>query len=405
MTEPDVLSLISVDEAIRIIDSIPISLRVERVELHAAIGATLAQSVSADRDYPPFDKSVMDGFAVRTDDLSNAPVELPCVGEIPAGVMPRDPLQPCTVLAIMTGAPVPAGADAVVPVEWTTREKDRVRFTRPVLPGNAVAKRGSDCGSGSVVLAGGARIGPAQVGALACVGASSLEVYPPPRCSVLATGNELLPVDQEPLGASIRNSNSPMLVSLLERMGYPTVDRGVCIDDPKALRDAIERPPGSDVLFLTGGVSMGQYDFVPDVLKNLGYNLKITKLRIKPGKPFVFGVGAKSSPHRYVFGLPGNPVSAFACTLRLCSRLLTRLSGAAPVDWWITGALAEPLPPNGPREFYHPAVHDNGTIKPLPWKGSADLFTLARSNCLLMRPENDKAVAAGTLVRALEVPQ
>ena len=263
-----------------------------------------------------------------------------------------------------------------------------------------VQKRGSDVRHGEVVLRRGMRLGPAQLAAAASVGAARVRVCAKPRVGVLATGDELVPIDQTPGPAQIRNSNSVMLAALLRRLGCDVSELGVVRDTPEAVRNALQRAMSQcDVLFVTGGMSMGEYDFVPRTLIDLGADLRITKLRIKPGKPFVFA----SFGQRYVFGLPGNPVSAFVCTTRLALRLIARVSGETPTERWIHASLSEPLPANGPREFYQPVFCRDGVATPLKWKGSADVFTLAAANGLLARAENDPPLPAGAAVRVWEV--
>lgn len=411
MAEPDVSSLLSVLQAIRIIDAVEVTPRRIRATLADAGGLRLAQDVTSDRDYPPFDKSQMDGFAVRSADVARTPAELKVVGEIPAGKWPARELGCGEAMAIMTGAPLPAGATGVVPIEDTERiDAGAVRILRADGGSRFVAPRGSDCPAGRVVLRAGATIGPAQVAVAASVGAAELDVFARPRVAVLATGDELVTSDQPPGPSQIRNSNNPMLACLLRKLGCDVTDLGIVRDDPQAIREALERGLNFDALFVTGGMSMGEYDYVPRTFQQLGVELKITKLRIKPGKPFVFGV----RPPSFVFGLPGNPVSAYVCTIRLASRLLTRLAGGQVEERWLTGRLEVGMPVNGPREFYQPAFRgvapgrdsshaEFATITPLPWKGSADLFTLARANVLIVRPENDPTLPKGTIVRVLEL--
>jgi molybdopterin molybdotransferase len=418
MSDPDVSDLLSVQQAIRVLDSTAVATRQIRVPLAQADGLRLAAPVVTDRDYPPFDKSQMDGFAVRRADVATVPAELQVVGEVAAGGSPQCTLGPGEAIAIMTGAPIPSGAEGVVPVEDVEKLSDsRIRVNRTGGdPARFIAKRGSDCGAGQVVLKVGTRMGPAQIAVAASVGASELEVFARPRAAVLATGDELVAAEQEPGPSQIRNSNSPMIVSLLKQMGCEVTDLGVVPDRPESIRQALERGLDYDALFVTGGMSMGEYDYVPRILKELGMDLRITKLRIKPGKPFVLGVReSKGSPTRLVFGLPGNPVSGFVCTVRLASRVMARLAGGVPEERWVSGKLECGMPANGPREFYQPArrVVSAGrdsshaqlaSITPLHWKGSADLFTLAQANALLVRPENDPALPKGTVVRVLEIP-
>jgi len=246
---------------------------------------------------------------------------------------------------------------------------------------------------------------------------------------VLSSGDELVPIDQTPATAQIRNSNGPMLVSLLARLGCDARDAGWVRDDPAAIRAAIQSIiTDCDVLMLSGGMSMGEYDFIPRVLREMNVELRIKKLKIRPGKPFVFGAysplaasqietrGPSNQGNRsatpqaastFVFGLPGNPLAGFVCTIRLCARLLARIAGGSATDaeQWIHGPLTEPLPTNGPREFYQPAIlNRDGSITALQWKGSADIYTLAAANALLVRGENEPPQNAGNLARVLLLP-
>jgi molybdopterin molybdotransferase len=345
----------------------------------------LAEQISSDRDYPPFDKAVMDGFAVRAADVAKGGATLRVIDTIAAGAVGERAVEAGEAVAIMTGAPLPPGADAVVPVEETTRVGDRVTFRRAARAGEAIARRSSDVEAGRVVLAKGARLGPAQIAVAASVGAVEVPVFAPPSAAVLSKGDELVEIEAAPTGAQIRNSNSAMLVALLRRLGCDVRDLGIARDDPAVIRDAITKGISlADALFVTGGMSMGERDYVPRLLQELGMELRITKLRIKPGKPFVFA--AQSTGTRYVFGLPGNPVSAFVCTLRLASRVLARMAGGTPDGRIGEAKLSSPLPANGPREFYQPALRIGGGVDPMAWKGSADIFTLAVANCLIIRP-------------------
>jgi molybdopterin molybdotransferase len=447
MSDLDVSDLLTVRQAIQIIDSVAVTPRTIRVSLSDADGYRLAQPIVTDRDYPPFDKSQMDGYAVRRTDVTTVPAELRVVGEVAAGQSAARSVGPREAIAIMTGAPMPAGAEGVVPVEDVEKiGEDTIRVVRMGGdPARFIARRGSDCAGGQIVLRAGTRLGPAQIAVAASVGATELDVFAKPQVAVLATGNELVSAEQEPGPSQIRNSNTPMLLSVLRQMGCDVSDLGVAPDRPDAIREALGRGLAYDALFVTGGMSMGEYDYVPRVLRELGVDLKVTKLRIKPGKPFVFGVKESFLPgpiiaeggspgdeakdrglppaattnedaprSRFVFGLPGNPVSGFVCTVRLASRLIARLAGGKPEERWLSGKLDCGLPVNGPREFYQPAVRsvaagrdsshaELATITPLKWKGSADLFTLAQANVLLVRPENDPTLPKGTVVRVLEL--
>jgi molybdopterin molybdotransferase len=399
-------NLLSVSEAIAILDGAVVTPRIVRLPLRDALGLRLAEQISSDRDYPPFDKAVMDGFAVRAADVAASGATLRVVDTVAAGALGERTVQAGEAIAIMTGAPLPPGADAVVPVEETTRDGDRVTFRRAARAGEAIARRASDIEAGRVVLAKGARLGPVQVAVAANVGASEITVFAQPSVAVLSTGDELVEIDAVPSGAQIRNSNSVMLVALLRRLGCDVRDLGIARDDPAVIRDAILNGLSlADALFIAGGMSMGERDYVPRLLQELGMDLRITKLRIKPGKPFVFAVAREfdSIRDKFVFGLPGNPVSAFVCTLRLASRVLARMAGGTPDGRIGEAKLSSPLPANGPREFYQPALRIGSGVDPMTWKGSADIFTLAAANCLIIRPADARPAEAGDVVPIIEI--
>ena len=389
--------LIGVAEAIHILDAAPVTPRVVRVPLAQAVGLRLAADVAAAQDHPPFDKAVMDGYAVRSADAATGAV-LVRVDTVAAGRVGTRAVGPGEAVAIMTGAPVPPGADAVVPVERTSRDGDRVTITAAAKLGQAIARRGSDVAATAVVLPAGTVLGPAQVAVAATVGAAVIDVFARPVVSVLTTGDELVDIAATPTGAQIRNSNLAMLVALLTRLGCDVRDAATSGDDVADLRAALIHGLSADALFVTGGMSMGERDHVPRLLEELGLTPQIAKLAVKPGKPFVF---ATATDGRVAFGLPGNPVSAFVCTVRLAARILRRMAGGPAGGTLIHARLATSLPANGPREFYQPAAWDGSAVTPLGWKGSADLFTLARANALLVRPPDAAAVDAGAIVSIL----
>lgn len=405
MSDLDVSQLISVEEAQRIIDAAAVRPRVERAPLRDAVGRVLAEALSADRDYPPFDRALMDGYAVRSTDAAYG-ATLRVIGEIAAGRPVELSIAAGEAAAIMTGAPMPSGADAVIPIERCepTADGRTVRLLAPATPGLNVTPRGADVPIGATLLEPGAILGPAQVAVAATVGAATIPCHARPRCALLATGDELAPPGAAPRPWEIRNSNNDMLRALLVRLGGDVVDDAVAPDEPAGVRAAIDSAAQRcDVLFVSGGMSMGKYDFVPVALRESGFELRITRLRIRPGKPFVFAV--RPNDGKVAFGLPGNPVSAFVCTLRLASRLIRRMTARGPEPTWILAPLARPLATaNGPREFYQPASWDGARVTPLEWKGSADVFTLARANVLLVRPENDPAHPSDAMATLLEIP-
>jgi molybdopterin molybdotransferase len=404
--------LVSVDDAIAVIDAVRIdpvvSIEVDLSRLEEQLTTNvLAQDVFADRDYPPFDKALMDGYAVRAADVSSLPTRLAVAGEVAAGGVSFRPLQADEALAIMTGAPVPLGADAVVPVEHTRPEgAEAVWIDKPVKPGQSIARAGTDLKARTLVLPGGTPIGPAQLAALASVGQTSVRVVGDPISHVLVTGDEIVHAGVEPTGSQIRDANGPAMVALLKHFStLPGLSH--VKDNPQTLRAAIDQIAcEADVLLICGGMSMGRHDHVPGVLRELGFEFLITKLRIKPGKPFVFAIRRRPEKTDYVFGLPGNPVSGFVCTLRLVSRLIARLRGLRPQDHWLHAKLAAPLPANGPREFYQPAILGPcGCVTPLDWKGSADVFTLARADVLIRRSADEGPRVTGDPVRAIAIPR
>jgi molybdopterin molybdotransferase len=275
-----------------------------------------------------------------------------------------------------------------------------------------------------VLLGVGASLGPPQLAVAASVGASIVSVYARPTVAVLSTGDELVDIDQTPTGSQIRNSNSIMLVALLRQLGCDVRKVAHVRDTMSDVLDAITTNLNGDAMFITGGMSMGEFDFVPKALQQLGATFEISKLRIKPGKPFVYarlrrspepalryseepdamvtpdpGVRTTSDTglggECHVFGLPGNPVSAYVCTVRLAARILSRIAGGPPEGNIVNAALTMPLPANGPREFYLPAVLSGNQVTPLNPNGSADIFTLAKANALVMRSENAAAAKAG----------
>jgi molybdopterin molybdotransferase len=397
MSELPVDQLLSVAGAIAIIDATPVQPRVQTVPLEQSAGRRLAADIIADRDDPPFDKSLMDGFAVRAGDGD----VLQIVGEIAAGAASDRGISAGQAMSIMTGAPIPPGADAVVPVEQTRRQGQAVHVQTMVKMGQSIGRRGSDCAAGAVVLKRGTLLGPAQIAVAASMGAANIEAYARPRVAILSTGDEIVSVNQQPEGSQIRTSNSSMLHALLTRLGCDVHDMGIVRDEPGLIRAELEKGMEHDALFVTGGMSMGEYDYVPQLLLEMGVELRISKLRIKPGKPFVFGVRAG----KFVFGLPGNPVSGYVCSLRLAARLLRRMGGGPAESGVSTAMLRSPLPPNGPREFYQPGVlDDEGGIDPLKWKGSADIYTLASGNALIIRAESSPAMPIGAVVGVLRMP-
>ena len=421
MSQPDISDLMSVIDAAAAIDAAAPSPRVEAVALGEVSGRRLAEDVAADADYPLFDRALMDGYAAVVGEPAG---EFEVVGDVPAGrPWAGEPLIGRKVVSIMTGAPLPAGNVGVVPVERTAKiGENRVRIDAVAVADKFITRRGGDRPAGSVLLRRGTLLGPHHAAALATVGRANVPVFCKPRCAVLSTGDEIVAAHETPGVGQVRNANAPLLLALLTAMGGDAVDAGHVADDLDATRHRLGDwlDSSADALFVTGGMSMGDRDFVPRVLRELGAAFHVSKLAVKPGKPFVFatltrergfvsegGATKRDSRTTAIFGLPGNPVSAFVCALVLSGRWLLRSGGATAeqVEARFTERpLADDLPATGPRQFYQPAVFESHGVRPLAWRGSADVFTLAAADALIERPAGDAARAAGQAVRVIALP-
>lgn len=349
-----------------------------------ALGFVLAQDVHTDRPYPPFDRSTRDGFAVNAAEAVPG-AKLRCAGEIKAGDAFATPLKPGTCVQIMTGAAVPGGANAVVMLEHTSREGDLVQFDRPASAGHNIVPRGSEAGSGQKVLSTGQRLGFAELALAAQVGAAQLLCASKPRVAILSTGDEVVSIDEAPGTFQIRNSNSVSLAAQVRLAGGEPVPLGNAADRVEDLRAKIERGLKQDVLVLSGGVSMGKYDLVETVLKDLGAEFYFDAVAIRPGKPAVFGKCADT----LVFGLPGNPVSTTVTFELFVTAALDSLSGAPVRDLpFVEARLAEALHEKPGLAHFLPArVEWRGStphVKALRWQGSGDIIALAHANCFLV---------------------
>lgn len=383
------------------------SLRI--LPLLETVGRVVAAPVFADRDQPPFSRSTRDGFACRAADLGSRE-RLVVVGRLRAGEEWTGPaVEPSQAVEIMTGAPVPPGADCVLMVEHTVMEDSRIRPGRQLSPGENIVRAGAEARSGSILVPAGTRIHPQQIATAAACGYPALPVYPRPRVAILATGDELVPVDSRPLCRQIRNSNSYSIAAqVLEYGGQPIVFP-IVRDDLNAIEAAIRRALDCDLLILSGGVSMGKYDFVEQALFHLGAEFFFTGVRIQPGRPVVFGrLRATPSHYRYFFGLPGNPVSTIVTFALFAAPVLSALSGevksgigsqfaGAQLSTAISGkpGLTRFLPAHLESDVTH------ASVRPIPWQGSGDQTAAAQANCFLVVPEESGDLPAGSLVRIL----
>jgi len=376
--------MISPDEALRrVLEHTP---RLEAVEASVpeAVGAVLAEPVASDVDLPPFDKSAMDGYAARAADLVHLPTELAVTEDLSAGTVPSRPVEPGACARIMTGAPVPEGADTVVMVEDTEPAgAGRVRILRAGPAGRNVCLRGEDIPRGETVLKTGHRLRPAEAGLLASVGRERVRVFRRPRAAVLATGDELVPVSATPGPGQIRNANSWSLAASCRRAGIACDELGVARDAESDLHARLAEGLARDLLLVSGGVSVGVWDLVPKVFEALGVQVHFATVRQKPGKPTVFATRG----HGIVFGLPGNPVSTLVSfRLYVEAAIRTMMGDPAPVTPTVAATLAEGVFVRGHRRKYLPArlrrEGDGWTIHPVPTHGPADLVAFCRADAL-----------------------
>jgi molybdenum cofactor synthesis domain-containing protein len=404
--------MISVAEAISIIREQTRALPLETVALAEALGRVLAEDVLADTDLPPFNRAQMDGYAVRAADTRSAPVRLRLVGESAAGRGWHHSMRAGEAVRIMTGAPVPDGADSVQQVELT-RELDQgtlVEIERATTTGQFIVQRASEVKAGATVLRAGERINAAMMAVLASFGCARVRVGRSPRVAVMATGTELVPVAERPGEDQIRDSNTYSLSAYARLAGATVEPFPLAGDEPELLRREIEEAATrADVLILSGGVSMGVYDFTKAALRDIGAEIFFERVSLRPGKPTVF---ARLPPpgNALVFGLPGNPVSV-SVTFNLFARAALRaMQGCqeevlteerALLAYSVRGALE--------RESYLPArlrSDESGRLmaEPLKWGGSSDFVAFARADALINVPAGVDKLEAGTLVRVLRLP-
>jgi molybdopterin molybdotransferase len=394
----------------------------ESVDLLSAAGRVLAEAVLADRNLPPFPRSTRDGYAVRSADLASTPATLEVVGEIKAGERPGEiPSHVASgqAIAIMTGAPVPAGADAVVMVEYTAPRGPRVEIRQSAAAGENIVPEGAEAGAGSTLVPRGTRLNHAAIALAASAGNSRLQVYQRPRVAVLTTGDEIVDVGATPGPTQIRNSNSYSLAAQIRNAGGEPVLLPIAPDEPQALRRLIEEGLHSDLLLMTGGVSMGRYDLVEPVLAELNAEFFFTGAKIQPGRPAVFGkcradlprakaegAPAREKPSIYFFGLPGNPVSTMV-TFELFARpMLDALAGQSPRPlMFLHAKLKSEIRTKPGLTRFLPAMlsgqFQNSQVELIPWQGSGDIAATARANCyIVVAPDRDR-IAAGEFIPTL----
>jgi molybdopterin molybdotransferase len=383
----------------------------ELVELLESTGCVLAEPVVADRNFPPFPRATRDGYAVRAADVAQLPATLDVIGEIKAGGTAGMQVESGQAVSIMTGAPAPAGADAVVMVEYTTRTNERVTINKGVGAGDNIVPMGAEAKRGERLLTPGMRLDHAAIAVAASVGRSRLLVYGKPRVAVLSTGDEIVDIDVPPGSTQIRNSNSYSLAAQIRTAGGEAVLLPIAPDKPARLRELIAEGFEADLLLLTGGVSMGKYDLVEDALSEFQAEFFFTGVQIQPGRPVVFGrvpgggtpAGERASAasgYTYFFGLPGNPVSTMV-TFELFARpIIEALVGMLPQKLvFLHAKLKSEINTKTGLKRFLPAIlsgeFEQAEVELTGWQGSGDIAAAARANCYVVIAPDREHIGAG----------
>ncbi|MBE1587842.1 gephyrin-like molybdotransferase Glp [Nonomuraea angiospora] len=373
------------------------------LELEQALGATLAEEVVSPVPLPPFDNSAMDGYAVRAVDVSDVPVTLPVTDDVAAGSQELRAVGPGHAVRIMTGAPMPAGADAVVPVEWTDGGTVTVQISRQVSAGNAIRRAGEDVQAGEVVLKPGTVIGPSQLGIIAGVGRRRIWARPRPRVVVISTGAELVEPGGPLAPGQIWDSNSFTLTAAVREAGGEGFRAGSVGDDPGVLLDRLDTHlMRADAIITSGGVSMGAYEPVKEALSPLG-TVRFEKVAMQPGMPQGFGVlGEDQVP---IFALPGNPVSSYVSFMLFVRPALDKMRGLpADMPQSVTARLTGPVrSPAGRRSFLRGVLASDGTVAPAHGQGSHQLAALASANALIVVAEDVTELPEGATVEVIRL--
>jgi len=374
----------------------------DTIEIEEAFGRVLAGEIRSDRDYPPFNRSTRDGFAIHAVDAAVPGAKLQCIGELRAGGSFDGVIGPGQCVEIMTGAGLPASTDAVVMIEYTKREGATITLERAAKSGDHIVFSGSEARRGALMVAARTRLGYAEMALCAQVGATRLEVFSKPRVAILSTGDEVVDARTVPGPLQVRNSNGLSIEVLARTGGAQTIQIGNAPDEKIALRKEIERGLQADILVLSGGVSMGKYDLVEQVLAELGAEFHFTGVEIRPGRPAVFA----TCRDKLVFGLPGNPVSTMVTFELFVLPAIDRLSGAVPRPLPIFRAkLATPVQEKGTLVHFLPARIEwegrEARATQLPWQGSGDVVALATANGYLVIGPDRPQISPGDWVDVL----
>jgi molybdenum cofactor synthesis domain-containing protein len=403
----DVLTMITVDQALNIVLDHVEPLGVETVSLEQAYNHILAEDIRADMDLPPFDRARMDGYALRSADVTTAPVRLKVIAEIAAGAKFDGELKAGEALKIFTGAPVPDGADAVQQVEVTETDGHYVTIKERVKPGQFITPHASEVAAGELVARQGREIGAAEMAVLASFGYARVKVYRRPRAAIISTGSELVDVSTKPAAAQIRNSNAYTLAAYALRAGAIVDNLGTVEDTMDATRETlVKAAENRDLVITSGGVSMGDYDLVKAALKEIGAEIYFDKVSIRPGKPTVFA----RRDQTWFLGLPGNPVST-SVTFNVFARpAIRRMQGeSSPLLPMVRAVLVHSIKDASNRRSYLPArlfiEEGRAMAESLKWGGSSDLVAFMRANALIIVREDAHEIAEGETVEVLALNQ
>jgi molybdopterin molybdotransferase len=409
MGNPARQGILSFEEARHLVEGLAAELRPrgrELVTLLDAHGRILAEAIHADREFPPFPRAARDGYAVRAGDLGQVPAELQVIGEVRAGSAPDVRIGAGKAVSIMTGAAVPPGADAVVMMEHTSRDADRVHVERRVAAGENIVPAGSEGRRGDQLLAPGIRVGYAEAAMAAAAGRSHIVVFGKPRIAVLSTGDEVIDVDVPPGPAQIRNSNSYSLAVQIQQAGGEASLLPIAPDEPVRLRELLKEGIEADLLLIAGGVSMGKYDLVEEALAELHAEFFFTGVQIQPGKPVMFGRVHQQDSHKFVFGLPGNPISTMV-TFELFARpMVEALAGlVAQKLAFVQARLKSEIRTKTGLKRFLPGLlsgeFENSAVELVKWQGSGDIGAVTRANCFVVLPSDRERIAAGEWVSLL----
>lgn len=398
------MSLLSVNEAQNLVlKHTPTPTKVENVLLSNALNRVLAEDIASDGDSPPFDKSMVDGYAIRSSDIQSGITAFQVIDEVLAGRVSQCEVKAGQAISIMTGAPLPHGADAVVMHEQTTRDAATIHIALPVKAGQNILRRAAEMQQGEVVLKAGDLLRAASLGLLASVNRTHVSCFSPVQINLLTTGDEIVEPGETLPAGHIRNSNASLLQGLIQSTESKSHYLGIARDTHEQLVQYIKTGLQSNVLIITGGVSAGKVDLVPEVLGQLGVVPIFHKVALKPGKPFFFGKCGST----LVFGLPGNPVSSLVGFELFIRPALRKLSGLhAPYETPLLAVqLQSDFQHRSDRPTYHPVKLNTASKSwqavPIAWKGSADLRSISQADTFAVFPPGEVRYAAGDWIEVL----